>query len=124
MIPNAARWMLRVSVAVVWLYQGLWHKVIAVDDRHLRIVEQAVGAGLGRLALSGLGAFEAALGLCILLAWKPMPVAWTQIILLAGMNTAGILTAADQIPDPAGMVTMNFVFCVAAWINGWICSRS
>lgn len=110
--------MLRAAIALVWLYQGLWHKVLAVDERHRRIVVQALGEGMGPVALGGLGLLETLLALAVLFSVRPMAIAWVQIALLAGMNAAGLLTSAKDIPDPLGMVTMNFVFVVAVWING------
>jgi hypothetical protein len=31
------------------------------------------------------------------------------------MNAGGLLFARDQIPDPAGMVLLNFSFLVLVW---------
>jgi hypothetical protein len=124
LIPIHAYWALRGSIALVWLYQGLWHKLLAVDEHHRRIVEQALGATLGPVALSGIGLVETAIAGAVLAAFKPMQVAWLQIVLLAGMNTAGLLSAAGEIPDPVGMVTMNLVFGVATWVNGRLSCRA
>ncbi len=124
LIPLPARRALRGAIALVWLYQGLWHKLLVVDERHRRIVAQALGERLGPLALAGIGMMETLIALAVLFLFLPMPVAWLQILLLAGMNTAGLLSAAKDIPDPAGMVTMNLVFAIAVWINGRLSSRS
>lgn len=124
LIPPQGRWALRSAIALVWLYQGLWHKVLVVDERHRRIVVQALGERMGPLALGGIGLGETLLALAVLFSFLPMPVAWMQILLLAGMNTAGLLSAAKDIPDPIGMVTMNLVFGVAVWINGRLSSKA
>ncbi len=122
-IPASARWLLRLAIAGVWLYQGLWNKFLVVsvfawDDRHLQIMTQTFGDRLGGLALHGLAALETLIAVAVLAAWRPITAAWAQIVLLVGMNTAGICFAAADIPDIGGMITMNFVFCVAVWING------
>lgn len=108
----------RLSIASVWVYQGLWHKVIALDGRHREIMKQALGTTYGGAACVALGLFECLLGLAVLLNIRPMPVAWIQIGLLAGMNSAGLLTAAKDIPDPGAMLTMNFAFAMAIWTQG------
>jgi len=118
LIPRQARWVLRSAIALVWLYQGLWHKLLVVDERHQRIVAQALGEHLGPVALGGIGLLETLLAFAVIFSFMPMRAAWMQILLLAGMNTVGLLSAAKDIPDPMGMVTMNFVFAAAVWING------
>ena len=123
LIPWQARWVLRSAIALVWLYQGLWHKVLAVDERHQRIVVQALGEHIGPVALGGIGLLETVLAFAVLFSFMPMRAAWMQILLLVGMNTVGLLSAAKDIPDPMGMVTMNLVFAAAVWINGWLSSE-
>jgi len=123
MISDRVRIFLQGSIALVWLYQGFWNKFLVVhvlgwDDRHLRIMQQAFGENLGGLALYGLAGFETLLALAVMLRFRPVATAWCQILLLLGMNTAGIVFAAADIPDIGGMLTMNAVFGVAIWING------
>jgi hypothetical protein len=123
MISNRVRILLRATIALVWLYQGFWNKFLVVrvlgwDDRHLRIMQQAFGEGLGSLALHGLAAVETLLAVAVMLRYQPVATAWSQLLLLLTMNTAGIVFAAADIPDIGGMVTMNAAFGVAIWING------
>lgn len=108
-------WALRAAVALVWLYQGLWHKVLWVDARHLEIVASAPAFLPPRVALGLIGAWETWFALAVLLKWKPQFFAWLQIGTLAAMNTAGLLFAGDKIPDAGGMLTMNLVFILTIW---------
>lgn len=113
----SSRWwlLLRVAVAAVWLYQGLWLKLLAVDPRHLEIVS-AVPVGLPpRLLLGAIGVLETTFGIATLGRWRPRPFAWLQIGALVAMNGMGIAFAAGSIPDIGAMVTMNLVFALAIW---------
>ena len=113
----SAKWWLslRWAVAAVWLYQGLWLKVLAVDARHLAIVASAPAFVPARVALACIGAVETLFGIALLLRCKPRLFAWLQIATLAGMNGAGILFGGEHITDIGGMLTMNLVFALAIW---------
>lgn len=100
---------------MVWLYQGLWQKLLAVDARHLEIVASAPSFLPPRLALGMIGGWETLLGIAVLFRWLPGRTAWLQIGTMIGMNTAGIFFAGDKIPDIGGMLTMNLVFVLAIW---------
>jgi uncharacterized membrane protein YphA (DoxX/SURF4 family) len=104
--------LLRVAVALVWLYQGLWHKIVAVDARHLEIVASAPSFLPPRLALGMIGGLETWFAISILARWRQRLFAWMQIGMLVAMNAAGILFAGDKIPDIGGMLTMNLVFAL------------
>lgn len=104
---------LRVAIALVWLYQGAWMKLIAVDPHHLSIVEAAIPFGPPRLWIGLIGALEIFLALWFLFPWKRRWCAWAQVGLLLVMNLGGLLSAGDQIPDPFGMILMNTVFALA-----------
>ena len=107
--------LLRVAVAAVWLYQGLWLKILAVDARHLAIVASVPAFIPPRVALGCIGAVETLFGLAVLLRWRPRLFAWLQVAALAAMNAAGIIFSGERIPDIGGMLTMNLVFAFAAW---------
>jgi uncharacterized membrane protein YphA (DoxX/SURF4 family) len=107
--------LLRLAVAMVWIYQGLWHKLIAVDARHLEIVASAPSFLPPRLALGLIGGMETLFAISILVRWRERLFAWLQIGVLVAMNAAGILFAGDQIPDIGGMLTMNLIFSLTIW---------
>jgi hypothetical protein len=114
--PSAKWWLLlRIAVALVWLWQGLWLKVIAVDPRHLEIVSAAPFGMSKHLLLGLIGAVETSFAIATLFRFRPRLFAWLQILALAAMNGCGIAFAADRIPDIGGMLAMNLVFALAIW---------
>ena len=100
--------MAQVAVAMVWLYQGLWCKLLGRAAR-----QQAMVGSRPLLAL--LGTVECALAFWVLSGRAPRRAATAQTALLASLNAGGILWAPREIPDIAGMLLMNFAFLVLAW---------
>jgi hypothetical protein len=114
----APLWLIRVAVAGVWLYEGLWCKLLGRDPNQVTIVESVPRWGkYGALFLKVLGAFEVGLGVWALLGVTPLECAITQTLVLAALNTNGILWARHLIHDPAGMLVKNFAFLVLAWVG-------
>lgn len=100
---------IRAIVALTWLYQGLWLKLIVADPHHLQVV---TGAGLPGWFMSVIGAGETLLGLGVLSGLFNRFVCWFQLGLLLAMNSIGILTGG--VPDPAGLIIGNLplVACI------------
>lgn len=118
-------WLLRVAVAGVWIYEGLWCKLLGRAPDELRVV-QAVpryGPKYGRPFLLGLGAVELLLGLWVLAGWAPGVCALAQTLLLVTLNANGLLWSRHVIHDPAGMVFKNFAFLVLAWVNAGLAAH-
>lgn len=101
-------------LALVWLYNGLWLKILAVDPHHARIVASTLGHPAW---LTAIGAGETLLALGILSGRASRLVNGFQLILLAAMNAAGILFSG-QIEKPVGLVISNLPLaaCAAALI--------
>src|SRR3989442_11774605 len=82
---------LRVVVALVWLYEGLWLKLIQHAPHELAVVEGVGGFGpftpLKFMQLIGAG--EMLLGIGVLSGLFSRPFAWFQVALLALMNSIG-----------------------------------
>jgi len=118
-------WLIRAAVAAVWLYEGLWCKLLGREKNQLRIVEAVprLGPRLGSLFLKLLGAAEAGLALWALSGVWPIPCAAAQTALLVVLNANGLLWARRLIHDPGGMVVKNFAFLVLVWVSasvaGW-----
>jgi len=111
--------LVRIAVAGVWIYEGLWCKVLRRAPDELRVVQAVptLGPRYGAAFLWTLGWVEAALGLWVLSGVAPFHCALAQTVLLVGLNGAGLLFSRHVIHDPAGMVFKNFAFLVLAWVN-------
>jgi hypothetical protein len=112
-------WLVRVAVAGVWIYEGLWCKILGREANQLRIVEEVprFGKWLGPAFLLALGWVEFALGLWVLSGWAAGVCALAQTVLLVTLNVNGLLWSRSLIHDPPGMVLKNFGFLVLAWVG-------
>jgi DoxX-like protein len=118
-------WLIRAAVAAVWLYEGLWCKLLGGEPHQVQVVEAVpyFGPRIGGLFLKALGTVETGLAVWALSAAAPIPCAVAQTLLLVTLNANGLLWARHIIHDPGGMVVKNFAFLVLAWVSaslpGW-----
>ncbi len=111
--------LVRVALAAVWIYEGLWCKLLGREENQLRIVRAVprYGEKFGRPFLLALGVVEVLLGVWVLAGWAPGLCALAQTVVLVAINANGILWSRRLIADPAGMLVKNFAFLVLAWVN-------
>jgi uncharacterized membrane protein YphA (DoxX/SURF4 family) len=107
----------RLAIAAVWLYQGGWCKLVAPNERHLRIVADLPGVGPAhaRKVLALVGSAEVALAAWVLSGRAPRTAAAAQTALLGAMNGGGLLFSRGTIPEPANMVTQNLALLALIW---------
>jgi hypothetical protein len=112
-------WVIRVAVAAVWLYEGLWCKLIGGEPHQLVVVQAVPGFAprVGTLFLKALGVIEVGMAAWSLSGAAPVPCAVAQTLLLVALNTAGLVWARRIIHDPGGMVAKNFAFLVLVWVS-------
>jgi uncharacterized membrane protein YphA (DoxX/SURF4 family) len=110
--------LIQVAIALVWLYEGLWCKVLGCSRHELEVVEATplFDPNLAALFLRSLGVFECGLAVWVLTGWQPLWAAVVQTVLLMSLNTAGITWSRHVIPDPPGMLVKNFAFLVLVWV--------
>jgi SAM-dependent methyltransferase len=108
----------RLAVALVWLYQGLWCKLLGRCPGHQAIVQAVPGltGRAGAIVLAGLGTIEVGLAVWVLSGWRPRLAATAQTLLLVGMNGGGLLWGREHIADPGAMITQNLAFLTLAWV--------
>jgi hypothetical protein len=107
----------RLAIALVWLYQGLWCKVLSSNPHHLSIISAVplIGVSAGRTVMVLLGLIECGIGVWVLTGARMRSAAIVQTLLVAAMNVCGGIWARNLIPDPAGMILQNFAFVLLIW---------
>lgn len=110
--------LIRLSIALVWLYQGLWCKVLGRAPGHAAVISAVplIGPGGSRVALIALGLVECAIAVWVLWGKRMHQAAIVQTVLLVAMNAGGLIWAWRLIPDPPGMILQNFAFLMLAWV--------
>ncbi|HEX9941149.1 MAG TPA: DUF3419 family protein [Thermoanaerobaculia bacterium] len=108
----------RLAVALVWLYQGLWCKVLGRCSGHQAIVQAVPGLSgrAGAIVLAGLGMIETGLAVWVLSGSRPRLAAAAQTLLLVAMNGGGLLWGREHIADPGAMITQNLAFLTLVWL--------
>ena len=111
-------WLLRGAGAAVWLYEGLWCKLLRGEPREFEVVKAVprYGERFGVPFLLTLGAVEVAIGLWVLSGVEPFLCALAQTVLLVTLNANGLLWSRHLIHDPKGMIVKNSAFLVLAWV--------
>ena len=112
-------WLIHVAVSAVWLYEGLWCKLLNGEPRQAEVVRAVprFGPRVGVIFLNVLGVGEVALAMWALSDFSPLVCALVQTALLISLNAGGLLWARRIIHDPAGMVVKNFAFLVLVWVS-------
>jgi hypothetical protein len=111
-------WLISAAVAAVWLYEGLWCKLLRGEPREFEVVKAVprYGPRFGVPFLMTLGVVEVTVALWVLSGIAPFLCVLTQTVLLVSLNASGLLWAWDVIHDPRGMIVKNFAFLVLAWV--------
>jgi DoxX-like protein len=106
------------AVAAVWLYEGLWCKLLGGVPSQLEVVGTVplFNPRAATWVLRAIGVVECGLALWVLSGRQPYLAAAAQTVLLVSMNSGGLLWARRIIPDPAGMIVKNAAFLVLAWV--------
>lgn len=119
-IPFPPLILMRVSVAAVWLYEGLWCKLLGRTQSQFQVVRAVprLGPLFGAPFLKALGVVEVALAAWVLTGIAPGTCAIAETVLLVLLNVNGLLWARKIIHEPAGMVVKNIAFLLLVWVCG------
>lgn len=109
-------WSARWALAAVWLYEGLWCKVIDGSQRAIVAEVPLLPAPLVTAALVVIGLAETALAGWVLTGRHARAAAVTQTVLLVAFNAGGLLFAGEHITDPGRMLTANAALLALAWL--------
>lgn len=122
-MPNGvtrARLFLRVLIGSVWIFHGLYSKLLDGIPRHREIVGRVLGDDLAGRLTPVIGVAEILLGIWVLTARWPRTCALVQTAALVAMNALEIAFARELLISPAGMVVANLFLIGSAW---WLAAR-
>ncbi|MEV7213466.1 DoxX-like family protein [Kitasatospora cineracea] len=107
-----------VAVALMWWYEGFWCKVFPGRADQRAIVEglPLLPASAADALLVAIGLAEVALGVWVLLGYRPYAAAVVQTVLVAGFNTGGLLVGSQHIPEPGRLVVQDLAFLALIWL--------
>jgi uncharacterized membrane protein YphA (DoxX/SURF4 family) len=113
---------IRTSVAAVWLYEGLWCKILGRVQSQVEVVTAVprLGPKFGVPFLKAVGILEVGLAVWVIAGIAPAMCAMAQTALLVVLNANGLVWARRIIHEPAGMVVKNVAFLVLVWVCGAI----
>jgi uncharacterized membrane protein YphA (DoxX/SURF4 family) len=115
-LSHRAQALLGFAIGSVWVFHGLYSKILGGIPRHRLIVGRILGETLATPATFAVGALEILLGVWVFIGWKRRICALVQTLAITAMNALEIVRAPDLLISAPGMVTLNACFLAAAWI--------
>ncbi len=106
---------LQILIGSVWIFHGLYNKLLHGIPRHRLIVGRILGEKIAVTATKTIGVLEILLGLWVFSGFAPLFCAAVQTLALVSMNTLEIVLARELLISAIGMVLLNMVFLVLVW---------
>jgi hypothetical protein len=102
-------------IGSVWLFHGLYSKILSGIPRHAMIVERVLGEGIAGHATLLIGLMEILLGIWVYTRLKRRACALVQTLAIFAMNSLEIILARDLLISALGMVALNSAFISLIW---------
>ena len=107
--------MAQIVIGSVWVFHGLYSKILDGIPRHRLIVGRILGASNAGLATKVIGLLEVLLGLWAYTGWQPVGCAVMQTAAIVAMNSLEILLAGELLISAVLMVLLNLGFLSLVW---------
>jgi uncharacterized membrane protein YphA (DoxX/SURF4 family) len=106
------------AVAGVWLYHGLWCKLLGRCPDQVEVVAAVPGlrGGRAKAVLLGIGIVETGLAVWVISGRRPRLAAAGSTALVAGMNAGGLAFGRRHIQAVKTMLVENAAFLALAWL--------
>lgn len=104
-----------IFIAGVWIFHGLYSKILNGIPRHKMIVGEILGETVADAAVIVIGVLEILLGCWVLSGIRRRLNATVQTLALVSMNTLEILLAREFLISAGGMVFLNLCFITLIW---------
>lgn len=113
----------QVVIGSVWVFHGLYSKILNGIPRHQLIVGKVLGERLARPATKVIGGLEIVLGVWAFTGLARVECAAVQTAAIVGMNALEIFLAREFLISAFGMVVLNLCFLGVIWNWAWLSAR-
>ena len=105
----------QIGIGSVWLFHGLYSKILNGIPRHQLIVGRILGERFAGFGTKIIGGLEILLGLWAFTGLARVECAAVQTLAVVGMNTLEIILARELLISAIGMVILNLSFLAVIW---------
>ena len=105
----------QIVIGSVWVFHGLYSKILNGIPRHRLIVGRILGAANAGIATKAIGLLELLLGLWAFIGCQPVACAVVQTTAIVAMNTLEIFLAGELLISAIGMILLNLAFLSLVW---------
>lgn len=113
--PERLHFIAQIGIGSVWMFHGLYSKVLNGIPRHRLIVGKILGTERAGIATKTIGLLELLLGVWAFTGWRPVWCASVQTVALIAMNSLEIILAHELLISAIGMVVLNLGFLSLVW---------
>ncbi len=106
----------QIAIGSVWVFHGLYSKILNGIPRHRLIVAKILGAANAGISTRLIGVLEVLLGLWAFTGWQPVECAVVQTAAIVCMNALEICLAGELLISAVGMVILNLGFLTLVWL--------
>jgi uncharacterized membrane protein YphA (DoxX/SURF4 family) len=113
-----SNWFLKLATVLigsVWIFHGLYSKILDGIPRHRLIVGRILGEEIASTATISIGVLEISLGLWVFSGRYRRSCAALQTMAIVSMNALEIWLAKDLLISAVGMVALNAIFLSLVW---------
>ena len=103
------------AIGSVWVFHGLYSKILHGVPRHQLIVGRVLGEGIAEPATLAIGLLEVLLGAWVFSGMRRPACALVQTLAIVGMNALEIFLAKDLLISATGMLALNAAFLSLVW---------
>ncbi|MGO1974142.1 MAG: DoxX-like family protein [Propionibacteriaceae bacterium] len=119
-MASVPRWLVafgQVSIALVWLYEGLVAKILGARADEVDIIAAVpfLPDGWSGAVVIMIGGYELLLALWVLISRLPRLAAIAQTLTLVVFNAGGLLFGGEFISEPVHLLVNNLVLVVLVW---------
>lgn len=116
-MPFNKKNVINIAIALVWIINGIYCKVLNYVPRHQLIVARILGEDQAAVLTRTIGILEAGMAVWILSRIRPRWCAITQILLVATMNIIEFIVVPDLLLFGRINIIIAAVFILVIYLN-------